>query len=213
MPVRPGEQRHRRRYGRERTHPPPSALPGTSNRGGTREATRFQRQDGTSSPNPGLAVGSSKIGQLRAVPGWGLFETPPAAAREGVGLRRHVREAECGRTGGPDGGEVVRPGYDPARPRMAVREGERRKARGHERRNAELARVLARSCMTSAPPRDPPADTDVNARAWCSDRAVPGGTPGQEPGGHLARRAGSEPGERHGIRLPRARAGRGYGPR
>ncbi|MET7300416.1 hypothetical protein [Embleya sp. NPDC005575] len=36
--------------------------------------------------------------------------------------QRHIREVECGRAGGPDGGAVVRPEYDPARFTLAKRE-------------------------------------------------------------------------------------------
>ncbi|MFI6984296.1 hypothetical protein ACIBSV_37695 [Embleya sp. NPDC050154] len=69
--------------------------------------------------DPDFAVRGAGVGQPR----WGLFETAPAAARErALAWQRYIREVECGRAGGPDGGGVVRPEYDPARFTSAERE-------------------------------------------------------------------------------------------
>ncbi|MFI6588590.1 TnsA-like heteromeric transposase endonuclease subunit [Embleya sp. NPDC050493] len=71
--------------------------------------------------DPGFAVSGG--GQPRTLPQWGLFETAPAAAQErALAWQRHIREVECGRAGGPDGGGVVRQEYDPARFTPAERE-------------------------------------------------------------------------------------------
>ncbi|MEU5092929.1 hypothetical protein [Streptomyces sp. NPDC021356] len=71
--------------------------------------------------DPGFAVIGADAPQ--AAPQWGLFETAPAAAREkALAWQRHVREVECGLTGGPGSEGVVREQYDPERHTLAERE-------------------------------------------------------------------------------------------
>lgn len=74
--------------------------------------------------DPGFAVLGAEAQQPRAVPRWGLFETAPTAAREkALAWRRHIREVECGRPGGPGSGGPVREQYDPEQHTLAEREG------------------------------------------------------------------------------------------
>ncbi len=71
--------------------------------------------------DPGFTVIGADAPQ--AAPQWGLFETAPAAAREkALAWQRHVREVECGLTGGPGSEGTVRPQYDPQRHTLAERE-------------------------------------------------------------------------------------------
>ncbi|MEU5743706.1 hypothetical protein ABZ784_37740 [Streptomyces tendae] len=71
--------------------------------------------------DPGFTVVGADAPQ--AAPQWGLFETAPAAARErALAWQRHVREVECGLTGGPGSEGTVRPQYDPQRHTLAERE-------------------------------------------------------------------------------------------
>ncbi|WP_437043996.1 Mu transposase C-terminal domain-containing protein [Streptomyces sp. enrichment culture] len=71
--------------------------------------------------DPGFTVVGADAPQ--AAPQWGLFETAPAAAREkALAWQRHVREVECGLTGGPGSEGVVREQYDPQRHTLAERE-------------------------------------------------------------------------------------------
>ncbi len=71
--------------------------------------------------DPGFTVIGADAPQ--AAPQWGLFETASAAAREkALAWQRHVREVECGLTGGPGSQGTVRPQYDPQRHTLAERE-------------------------------------------------------------------------------------------
>ncbi|WP_239109511.1 hypothetical protein [Streptomyces coelicoflavus] len=92
----------------------------------------------------------------QAAPQWGLFETAPATAREkALAWQRHVREVECGLTGGPGSQGTVRPQYDPQRHTLAEREqakAEELTALGFGRVARTTVQRMRLACSTTAPP-------------------------------------------------------------
>jgi len=150
---------------------------------------------GSLSADPAFAVSGGRAAADGAA--MGAVETAPATARERASAcERHIREVESGRAGGPEGGGVVRPEYDPARWTLAERE--RAKA-------GELSRALggcrARPCSARAAGIGGRAGGawSTTARpvalvAWADRRARGGRDPGCAP-----RTAGAFQGDRQGF--------------